>query len=94
MERLKLEILNERNKIINVFTDQKTITAKLLELLWSKFINKAKYITRIHYNYNYSDKQSITFYTDNKYKFVFKGIPTSWGSIQDFKIIELLKEEK
>ena len=93
MERLKLEILNERNKIVNVFTDQKTITAKLLELLWSKFISKAKYITRVNYKYNYCDKQTITFYTDNKYKFVFKGIPTSWGSIQDFKIVELLKEE-
>ena len=94
MEKLKMEILNEKNEIVNTFNNQKQITVKLLELLWSKYINKSTSIKRVSYNYNYSDIQTITFYFDTKYKYIISGIPTSWGSIEDYKIIELLKNEE
>ena len=93
MEKLKMEILNEKNEIVNTFNNQKKIVVKLLELLWSKYINKSSGIKRISYNYNYSDIQKITFYLDSKYKYVISGIPTSWGSIKDCELIQLLNEE-
>lgn len=93
MEKLKMEILTEKNEIVNTFNNQKEIVVKLLELLWSKYINKASGIKRISYNYNYSDIQKITFYLDSKYKYVISGIPTSWGSIEDYELIQLLNEE-
>lgn len=94
MEKLKMQILNEKNEIVNTFNNQKEISVKLLSLLWSKYVLKSKNITRISFNYNYSDLQTITFYLDTKYKYFFSGIPTSWGSIEDYKIIELLKNEE
>lgn len=94
MEKLKMEILNEKNEIVNTFDNQKQIIVKLLELLWSKYINKASGIKRISYNYNYSDIQKITFYLDSKYKYVISGIPTSWGSIKDYELIQLLGKEE
>lgn len=90
MDKLKMEILNERNEVVNSFTDQKEVVTRLLSMLWSKYINKATSIKRISYNYNYSDVQKITFTFDNKFKYVFSGIPTSWGSIEDYKIITML----
>lgn len=93
MERLKMDVLNEKNEVVNTFDNQKQIVVKLVELLWSKYINKASYIKRITYNYNYSDVQKITFYLDNKYKYIISGIPTSWGSIKDYELIQLLNEE-
>ena len=93
MEKLKMEILNEKNEIVNTFNNQKQIVVKLLALLWSKYINKASGIKRISYNYNYSDMQKITFYLDSKYKYVISGIPTSWGSIKDYELIQLLDKE-
>lgn len=93
MEKLKMEVLNEKNEIVNTFNDQKQIVIKLLELLWSKYINKANSIKKVSYNYNYSDVQKITFYLDSKYKYVISGIPTSWGSIKDYELIQLLSEE-
>ena len=93
MEKMKIEILNEKNEIVNTFNNQKQIVTILLSLLWSKYINKANSIKRISYNYNYSDKQKITFYLDSKYKYVISRIPTSWGSIKDYELIQLLNEE-
>lgn len=93
MEKLKMDVLNEKNEVVNTFDNQKQIVVKLVELLWSKYINKASYIKRIAYNYNYSDVQKITFYLDNKYKYIISGIPTSWGSIKDYELIQLLNEE-
>lgn len=93
MEKLKMEILNEKNETVNTFNNQKQIIVKLLELLWSKYINKASGIKRISYNYNYSDIQKITFYLDSKYKYIISGIPTTWGSIKDYELIQLLDKE-
>lgn len=92
MEELKMDVLNEKNEVVNTFNDQDFIVTRLLSLLWSKYINKASNIKRVSYNYNYSDTQEITFYFDNKYKYIFSNIHTSWGSIDDAKILDLLKE--
>ena len=92
MDELKIDVLNEKNEVVNTFNDQDFIVTRLLSLLWSKYINKASNIKRVSYNYNYSDTQKITFYFDNKYKYIFSNIPTSWGSIDDAKILDLLKE--
>lgn len=94
MEKMKMEILNEKNEIVNTFNNQKQIVTTLLSFLWSKYINKTNNVKRISYNYNYSDIQTITFYLGSKYKYVISGIPTSWGTIKDYEIIELLKNEE
>lgn len=93
MEKLKMDVLNEKNEVVNTFNNQKQIVVKLVELLWSKYINKTSSIKRVSYNYNYSDVQKITFYLDNKCKYIISGIPTSWGSIKDYELIQLLNEE-
>ena len=91
---MNFKILNEKNEVVNIFEDQTSVTCKLLELLWSKYINKSNWITRIKYQYNYAEYQTITFYLDNKYKYIFEGIPSSSGPLDGYKIAELIKENK
>lgn len=87
---MKYYILNEKGEKMNEFNEKSAIL-KLLEILWSKQVTKSKWITKQRFNYNYTDRQKITFYTDNKWQYVFEDIPTSWGAL-DISKLEVLKD--
>ena len=84
-----LEIYQNK-KLVNTIKSQQQIVSVLLSHLWRKAINKrGSHI----YHYNYSDKQTLTIKYDNNYDYVIKNIPTEWGSIKDYDIINMLKTE-
>ena len=54
----------------------------LTELLYNKYIAKAQYIKQIQYQYNYTDKQTLTVIYSNGWRQVFVNIPTSLGILK------------
>lgn len=86
---MKLEIYHNK-QLVNTITNQQVIIDNLLSYLWSKAIYKKG---KHHYKYNYNDKQTLTIYHDNNYKYVIKNIPTSWGSLETYNILTELKNE-
>lgn len=88
---MKMNTLNPKNEITCTYTDNTYIIARLLGLLFNKTVVGSRHIKRIKYNYNYSNKQTITFIFDNDYKQEFIDIPTSGSLLDDFEIEKLLK---
>lgn len=86
---MKLETLNEKNEVIETITnDNLYIMEVLLKQLWLKQMQVTKDITKIKYNYNYSDRQVVTIYFKNKMKYKFIDIPTKGGCIDTETILK------
>lgn len=81
-----LEIYNDKKEKVNELHEN--ITEHLLGTLWNKYINKNQNIRQVQYSYNYSDLQKITFIFNNKYRYIYKDIPTTWGSLDISKLIK------
>ena len=77
---MKLLSVNDKNEIIYETNDDLYITTSLLDILFSKYIQKVPKI-RINYQYNYSDKQTIKVTFSNKSKLIYKDVPTKCGYI-------------
>ena len=86
---MKMEIY-QNNKLVNTINNQQAITQALIGYLWKKAIYKTG---KHRYKYNYSDKQTLTLYYDNGFQYVIKNIPTEWGSLKEYDIIDALKTE-
>lgn len=92
-KKMYMEIL-DNNKVIYTTEDTATIVQNLLYYLYSKAVNKSKNYT-IKNNYNYSDFQKVRVidrtYSLNKREVIFYNIPTSWGALKSFEIMQQLK---
>ena len=83
---MKLKTLNTSNEVIETITNDEYVLDTLIKQLWNKTILKNKDIKRIHYQYNYTDKQTIKITFTNGLKYVFEDIPTTHGCIDIDKI--------
>lgn len=81
-----LEIYNNKKELVNTINDTEWVKNNFLSLIFNKYIAKSKDIKQVQYNYNYSDKQIITFIHDNGFRSTFKDIPTSWGLLDVYEI--------
>lgn len=88
---MKMITINPNNEVTCTYTNEKYIIAKLLGLLFNKTVAESRHIKRIQYNYNYSDRQTITFIFDNNYKQKFTDVPTSGSLLNDYEIEQLMK---
>lgn len=74
-----LEIYNNEKELVNTITDAEWVKNNFLSLIFNKYIAKSKGIKQVQYNYNFSDRQTITFIHDNGFRSTFKDIPTQCG---------------
>lgn len=96
---ITVEVYQNKKKV-NEWTNQETNIKQLTAFLWRKTILKDNNL-RIKYQYNYSDKQTITFVekyinydetvTTTEYK--FQNIPTNMGYLDIYKLSEVAKDE-
>ena len=89
---MKLEIFDNKTLIFET-TDVKTIINNLMYYTFTKAVNNNKQI-KIKYKYNYSDIQTITIVEKselNKREIVISGIPTKMGTLDAYKILDMLK---
>lgn len=77
---------NNKKEIIAINFNKEEAKKDLLTLLYNKFINKASYIKNIQYQYNYTDRQKVTFVFDNSYRNTFYNIPTKLGGIDSTRL--------
>lgn len=77
---------NNNKEIIAINFNKEEAKKDLLTLLYNKFINKASYIKNIQYQYNYTDRQNVTFVFDNGYRNTFYNIATKLGGIDSTKL--------
>ena len=81
------KIFNDKKEEIREEKNNEEATKELTKLLFNKYIVKYKYIKQVQYQYNYSDKQVITFVFENKYRQVFYDVPTKMRSIRHLDYI-------
>lgn len=88
---MKLEIFDNKTLIFET-TDTKTIIYNLMYYTFTKAVNNKQ--IKIKYKYNYSDIQTITIVEKselNKREIVISGIPTKTGTLDAYKILDMLK---
>lgn len=96
--KIVVEVI-QNGKISNYWLDEKTNIIQLLGFLYNKTVIKANY--KMHYSYNYSDKQTITF--SNSYdnfdstktitKYKFYNVPSNLGYLDTYKLSKILEVE-
>lgn len=90
---MKMTIL-DNDKIIYESENIKDITNNLMYLLYAKAVNQVKGLT-FKCNYNYTDIQKVRVIDKreplNKREYVFEGIPTSWGALDTYKMLQDLE---
>lgn len=90
---MKMTIL-DNDKIIFESENIKDITNNLMYLLYAKAVNQVKGLT-FKCNYNYTDIQKVRVIDKreplNKREYVFEGIPTSWGALDTYKMLQDLE---
>ena len=74
--KMILNIYDKDKKLVN--TINKNVEYLLLESIYNKYILKSKEIRQVQYQYNYNDKQKVTFIWCNGSRQVFSNIPTKW----------------
>lgn len=85
--------VKQNKKIANYWLDEKSNIMQLLGFLYNKNVIKCN--IKMRYNYNYSDKQAITFsqsYTNydetvTTTSYTFYNIPTNLGYLDTYKIL-------
>jgi len=80
------EIYNDKKQVTSAELDGERVAAQLLECLYNKYIVKSRYIKQVQYQYNYTDRQKVTFLFDNGYRQVFYNIPTKTGTLDTYNI--------
>lgn len=90
---MKMTIL-DNDKVIYTTTNTKEITSNLMYVLYAKAVNKVKWLT-VKCNYNYTDIQKVRVIDKsdalNKRECVFEGIPTNWGALDTYKMLQDLE---
>lgn len=80
------EIYNDKKQVTSVELDGERVAAQLLECLYNKYIVKSGYIKQVQYQYNYTDRQKVTFLFEGGYRQVFHNIPTKMGTLDTHNI--------
>lgn len=87
-------IYNDKKEIINKSEDATKVITNLCSDLFNKYIFKSKDFKQVQYQYNYSDKQTITFIYKNNFRIVYKNIPTKMGLLDNYKTAFDIKNNK
>lgn len=89
---MKLEMFDNKTLIFET-TNAKDIIHHIMYYTFTKAVNNNKQI-KIKYKYNYSDTQTIVIVEKselNKREIVISGIPTKMGTLDAYKILDMLK---
>ena len=91
-KKMRIEIYDNKKKIYES-DDVKTIVNHLMYATYSVAFNKNKNI-KCKYNYNYTDLQTLHIIDKrdelNKRETIIYNVPTSWGALDTYKILENL----
>ena len=86
MDNITLLIYNDKKELANTIQDQEYIKKIFTELLFNKYIAKSKELKQVQYNYNYKDRQKVTFILCNGWRYILQNIPTQHGLLDIDKI--------
>ena len=86
--------IKDNDKTIFESENIKDILNHFMYLMYAKTVNQVKGLT-FKCNYNYTDIQKVRVIDRrenlNKREYIFEGIPTSWGSLDTYKMLEDIK---